>query len=294
MSVIDNIAALVKEPPPAYAFVVSERGIASSYAALPAFRELPEGTISVSPLRDNVQKADALSAAVVGLYPATGSRKRRAAALILPDYSSRVQVLDFDSFPDKPEQQLQLIRFRVKKTIPFDVESAGISYHVQPVSKGRVDVLAAIVALEILARYEAPFRAAGFHPGYVTTSALAALHLVPDNGVTVFAKLSGHTLTVVVLDRAHVKLIRCLEIESVDSATMLAILHPTVAYVEDELETSPNQLALCGFGELASDWGPEWERELGLPVQSTQSRLGAPGPFNAGLLGFLEGGGLVQ
>ena len=57
---------------------------------------------------------------------------------------------------------------------------------------------------DAFARYEAPFRAAGFHPGYVTTSALAALNLVPDSGVTVFAKLSGHTLTVVVLDRALV------------------------------------------------------------------------------------------
>ena len=138
MSVLDQIAALVKEPPPAYAFEVSEKGIASAHAALPAFRDLPEGTISVSPLRDNVQKADAFSAVVAGLYPAAPNRRRRSAALILPDYSSRVQVLDFDSFPDKPAEQLQLIRFRVKKTIPFDVESAGISYHVQTVSKGRV------------------------------------------------------------------------------------------------------------------------------------------------------------
>ncbi len=294
MSVLDQIAALVKEPPPAYAFEVSEKGIASAHAALPAFCDFPEGTISVSPLRDNVQKADAFHTAVAGLYPAPPSRRRRSAALILPDYSSRVQVLDFDSFPDKPAEQLQLIRFRVKKTIPFDVESAAISYHVQTVSKGRVDVLAAIVALEILARYEAPFRAAGFHPGYVTTSALAALNLVSGEGVTVFAKLSGHTLTVVVLDRAHVKLIRCLEIENVDSETILTILHPTVAYVEDELKTSPDRLALCGFGDHAGVWGPAWERELNLPVQPTQSRLGNPGPFNAGLLGLLENGGLVQ
>ncbi len=295
MTVLDRITALVKEPPPSYAFEVSEKGIASACAAEPDFRELPEGTISVSPVRDNVQKPAAFSAAVTGLYPArNGNKKRRTAALIVPDYSCRLQVLDFDSFPDKPEEQLQLIRFRVKKTTPFDVDAAAISYHVQRSSSGKVDVVAAVIALEILARYEAPFRAAGYHTGYVTTSALAALNMAPASGVTVFAKLSGHTLTLVVLDGTYIKLIRCLELERLDLETVLAILHPTMAYVEDELRTSPGQLAVCGFGEHLEAWGPALEQELGLPVRPVSSRFGPAGPFNAGLLGFLQDGGVVQ
>src|SRR5947208_2650144 len=206
MSVLDRITALVKEPPPAYAFEVSEKGIASAHDSQQDFRELPEGAITVSPVKDNIQKAAAFSAAIAGLYPSpNGNKKRRSAALILPDYACRLQVLDFDSVPDKPEEQLQLIRFRVKKTIPFDVDAAGISYHVQRTASGKVDVVAAIVALEILARYEAPFRAAGYHTGYVTTSAIAALNLLPETGVTVFVKLSGHILTVIVLDGTYVK-----------------------------------------------------------------------------------------
>jgi type IV pilus assembly protein PilM len=282
MTVLDRITALVKEPPPAYAFEVSEKGIASAHAAQHDFRELPEGTISVSPVRDNVQKPAAFSAAVAGLYPSPkGNKKRRTAALIVPDYSCRVQVLDFDSFPEKPEEQLELIRFRVKKTIPFDIDAAGISYHVQHAAAGKVDVVAAIIALEVLARYEAPFRAAGYHAGYVTPSALAALTLVPESGVTVFAKLSGHTLTVIVLDGTYIKLIRCLEIENVEA--ILGILHPTMAYVEDELQTSPNQLAVCGFPEHLL------QEEFNLPIQPISA-----GAYDAGLLGFLKSGGLVQ
>ena len=52
--------------------------------------------------------------------------------MILPDYAARVSVLDFDSFPSTPEEQLSLVRFRVKKTIPFDIDSAAVSYYVQP------------------------------------------------------------------------------------------------------------------------------------------------------------------
>src|SRR5436190_23618082 len=175
MSVLDKISALVKEPPPSYAFEVSEGGVAAARGGEMEFAPLPEGTLSVTPLRDNVQNASDFSRAVAALYPATQKNKRRAAALILPDFCARVQVLDFDSFPAKPEEQLQLIRFRVKKTTPFDIDMAAISYHAQFGGAGKIDVVTAIVALEVLARFEAAFRNAGYHTGYVTTSALAAL-----------------------------------------------------------------------------------------------------------------------
>ena len=94
------------------------------------------------------------------------SRKRRRAALILPDYAARVTVLDFDSFPSSPEEQLSLIRFRVKKTLPFDIDSAAVSYFAQPAEKGAtIEVVAVIVALEMIARYEALFRAHEFSAG---------------------------------------------------------------------------------------------------------------------------------
>jgi hypothetical protein len=43
--------------------------------------------------------------------PPTGIASARA-AVILPDYCARVAVLDFDAFPDDPEEQQALVRFR--------------------------------------------------------------------------------------------------------------------------------------------------------------------------------------
>src|SRR3981189_322479 len=97
-----NLASLFKDPPPAYAFEVSEAGIASAELAkapLTGFHALTAGTISVSPLRDNILMPDELAAAVRSLAPVNGNRKNRDMALILPDYCARVSVLDFDSFP---------------------------------------------------------------------------------------------------------------------------------------------------------------------------------------------------
>ena len=101
-------------------------------------------------------------------------------------------VLDFDSFPDGPEERLALLRFRMKKSVPFDVDAAVVSYVVQSrrhASQGKVEVLAAIIAAEIVARYEAPFRALGFHPGFVTTSSLAALNLIQPDEISMLVKL---------------------------------------------------------------------------------------------------------
>jgi type IV pilus assembly protein PilM len=187
--------------------------------------------------------------------------------------------LDFDSFPTAPEEQMQLVRFRVRKTIPFDIESAAVSYWVQPSASGK-SVVAVTVAIEILAKYEALFRAAGFHPGEVTTSSLAALQLQREAGVVVVAKLAGHVLTVIAAAEGRLRLFRCLTLDEVTDQELMGVLQPTFAYVEDEVGQPVGKLLVCGFNRA-----PEG---LTVPVEPLRSQLGAVNGFNAGLLGYLE------
>ena len=203
--------------------------------------------------------------------------------MILPDYCARVSVLDFDSFPSAPEEQLALVRFRFKKTIPFDIESAAVSYFsVQPATnKKKIDVLAVIVAVEVMARYEALFRSVGFHPGLVTTSTLAALQLYRGDGIGVVAKLSGRVMTVAVISGETIKLFRCVTLEEASEDEILSVLHPTFAYVEDELKAPAGKLFLCGLpSTIAGD--------LKCEVAPLRGRSRAAGPYDAGLLGYLE------
>lgn len=286
---------LLTEPPPEFVFEVSEAGIAVGRPASGgpgSFVPLPPGTVSANPLRENVLQPEVLAAEVARLAPVRDPRSRRRAVLILPDYCARVAVLEFDTFPAKPEEQAPLVRFRMKKSVPFDVDSAAIGYHARTGPAGKTEVVAAVVALEIVARYEAPFRAAGYHPGFVTTSALAALDLVPaDAGAAprLLVKGSGRTLTVVVLQGLESKLVRCVELPALTGEEILGVLHPTLAFVEDELRTTPRQALLCGFGGADAEVAAALEADLGLHGQPLTSRYGAPGEFNAGLLGYLQG-----
>ncbi len=66
------------------------------------------------------------------------------------------------------------------------------------------------------------------------------------------------------------------------------MLHPTIAYIEDELKGRPKQIWLAGFGPEMEQLGPRWEKEWGVAVQAIRSRFGSPEKGNAGLFGYLE------
>jgi type IV pilus assembly protein PilM len=287
MTIMQTISSFVKDPPPEHAFEISEAGISYAQGTRTGFERFEPGTITVSPSADNILRPEMVASMIGHIAPANGVRRRRPAALILPDYAARVTVLDFDSFPAVPAEQLSLVKFRIKKTVPFDIESAAVSYFVQPSplnkpGSKRVEVLAVTMAFDIVARYEALFRAAGFHPGEVTTSSLAALNLYRGEGVAVVAKLSGQVLTVTVLSGGTIKLFRCVTLEGTGDDEILAILHPTFAYVEDELASPVRKLILCGFPHGVP-------AELRCEVEPLRSKVGTPGEFNAGLLGWMEG-----
>jgi len=285
MSLLDSIKSLVKDPPPGHVFELSEDGLAYSVAGRTQFEPFPEGVLVPSPVEDNLRRPEAITPLLARIVPPNSGKKRTPAALILPDYAARVTVLDFDSFPSAPEEQLSLIKFRVKKTIPFDIESAAVSYWVQPASagKGKIEVVAVTVALEILARYEALFRNAGFQAGEITTSGIAALNLCHEE-MAVLAKLAGKVLSVMVLASGRLKLFRCLTLEQASDEEVLSVLLPTLAYAEDELGAKVKKLLLCGFPQVPQ----------GLPVEAEvlRGRAGVPDAYNAGLTGYMEGMGV--
>jgi type IV pilus assembly protein PilM len=273
------------------AFEISEAGIAAARIESRAeleFRPLKPGTLSISPLKENIADPDEFSFAVRALAATQPSKKRKDVALILPDYSARLVVLDFDSFPSDPKEQLSLVRFRLKRAVPFDVETAAIGYWAQPAGNKKTAVVAAVASLEIVSRYEAPFRAAGMFPGLVTLSSLAALELAPDGGLTVLAKITGRVLSLMVRDKGAVALARCLELPSAELEDIEAVLIPTFVYVEDNLGARPGKLALCGFGARTEDAARRFQQELSVETEPLRSPLGAAGENNAGLLGYLR------
>lgn len=288
---LNRLTSILTDPPPAMAFEVSEAGIAAARITSRAeldFQPFKPGTLTVSPLKENVEDPDEFVMTVRSLSGTQAARKRKDVAIILPDYSARITVLDFDQFPSDAKEQLPLIRFRVKRSVPFDVDSAALSYSVQPGEKGRADVVVVMAPLEIVSRYEAPFRTAGMNPGLVTLSSLAALELAPEHGLSVFAKLTGRVLTVLVRDQNTLKLARCVELPAVDMEDLSDVLIPTFIFIEDNLGRPAEKLFLCGFGARMEEAVERFAQELNVACEPVRSPLGVPAENNAGLLGYLR------
>ncbi len=281
MSVLDQIQSIFKDPPPEYTFEISAAGIAMCRTRPPAtvqFTSFTPEVLSPSPVRENINDAAAFAQAVAKLVPPSGGR--RTAALILPDNAMRLAVLEFDSLPEKEEERLALVRFRLKKTVPFDVDKAAVSYHLQAGNK----VLVAVTPAEVIAQYEAPFRAVGFLPGLVIPSALAVLELLPGTGSYLVAHRNSGALSVLVIGNGVLTLARSLELSSETESPVEEIvsdLYATRVYVEDQAGARPDRLYLAGFGAEAAGLAPRLSAELDVETEVVRDE-------HPGLAGYLK------
>jgi type IV pilus assembly protein PilM len=74
--------------------------------------------------------SDVVSAVRRTLEAVTEKGIGREVTLVVPDSAVRVLLLDFDSLPSKPVEALPVVRFRLKKLLPFEADDAAVSYQI--------------------------------------------------------------------------------------------------------------------------------------------------------------------
>jgi type IV pilus assembly protein PilM len=206
-------------------------------------------------------------------------------------------ILDFEELPSSEEERSALVRFRMRKSVPFAIDEAQVAYSVQSDEPKRVEILAVAIAKVILEEYETLFAEAGYRVGLVTPSSVAALPLChnPEPGLTLVAKAAGSTLSVLLLEQARVRLIRVLDLAGTEADNaepedfnVLALIQQTLAYAEDQIGQRVKRLLLCGFGSETDSVGSLAQTEFNIPYAAVRSRFGSLNQENAGVLGMLE------
>lgn len=246
--------------PPAAVEVTPEGVLAAALPTLAApvyaFVALPAGALVASMEGANLRQPDVVAAAIRSALDEVSPRKR-AVTLIVPDAVVRVFVLDFDSLPAKPAEAIPVLRFRLRKMVPFDVEHAGVSYQMLSKSAEECRVLVAVLPGPVLAEYEAAVRAAGYEPGAVLPSSLAALEATTSMEAVLAATLSGQTLTTVIANGDDLLLYRTLDLPGDPAEYGDEIqrgLAVASAYYEDRLQVRPRRIYYAGnssAGEFA-------------------------------------------
>ncbi len=260
-----------------------------------AFAALASGSLAPGVAEANIKSPEAVAAAIRAALDQI-SPKSRAVSLILPDTSVRVFVLDFDALPSKTADVIPVLRFRLRKMVPFDVEHAALSFQVLVQNETTVKVLATVQPGTILAEYEAAVRSAGYEPGAVLPSSLASLASLDSMEPILAASLSNHALTTSITSGQDLLLFRTLELPD-DPAARLAEVQRSIAvaaaYYEDKLVARPRTLYYAGtrsteeFATLVGD------PELTIVEMSTKPDTGAITALGsvslAGITGALAG-----
>ena len=175
-----------------------------------------------------------------------------------------------------------MLRFRLRKMVPFDVEGAGLSYQVLVEKKDECKVLAAVMPGPVLAEYEAAVRAAGYEPGAVLPSGLAVLE-AGEAGETMeaalIANLTELSLTTSIINGQDLLLYRTLDLPAapeIRSQEVRRGIAVAAAYYEDKLGSRPLRLYLAHHYGIASDGELEefkrWIDDPGLTVMELAPR----------------------
>ncbi len=280
--------------------VIAARISSSKPARLEMFtsRRLGHGVITPGLSGPNVQDATALRHAIQGALGAVSSNAKDVIAII-PDAAIRVLLLDFEDLPVKVQESNSVVRFRLKKSLPFDVEQAALSYDVRR-NNGNVHVVAAVSPNSIIQEYEAAFRDAGYAPGIVLPSSLASLGLVDAQSPTLVLKIDPVNITLAAADLGELRLIRTLDNPNgynVTAAELAEAVLPSIIFFEDTFGSRIEHILISGAASLA-EIAPLLNQQTGARVQelapetSSEQNLSGdklPPSLMAGVAGALLG-----
>ena len=252
-----------------------------------AWESLPAGVLTPSPVEGNLEDAQAVRQALARVADKMDARGENV-ALLVPDAVVRIFLLAFETFPRRADEAIPLLRWRLRKSVPFDVEETVVSYSLQPArpesrgigTGGGIEVLTALVRQRIIRQYEEAGETADLVPRVVLGSTLAALSLLapdpeerPDSVAAgrLLARMVGRTLTTVIVRGEVLCVYRCTEMGSaaddLSTQELLDEIAPSAAYFQDAWRGTIEQIRLAGFSGRLEDHRPALEQELGCPAR---------------------------
>ena len=240
-------AGWLSSPPPSVALEIAPShvtALALSEAAREAvidgyaIEPLGAGVVTASLNAPNVHDHAALVAALKAALQKVAARARRV-ALVIPDTTAKVSLIRFEKIPAKAQDLDQLIHWQVKKSAPFRVEDAQISW-VPGVALdgGGREFVVSMARRDLVQSFERACEDAGVHAGVIDIASFSLINAqlagpVAAGGdwLLVHAGSDYVTLAVVRGDDLVFFRNRALGAES----ELADLVHQTAMYHEDKL-----------------------------------------------------------
>jgi type IV pilus assembly protein PilM len=183
-------------------------------------------------ITDPVQVATA-----VGRVLNTVGRARHV-ALVVPDSAAKVSLVRFDQAPPRGRDLEAMLRWQVRKSVPFRVEDAQITWaDGQTLDGGGREFVVALARQDVIAQYEVAVTAAGAHAGLVDLASFNLVNLLLASGDqrhdALLVHLAPDFVTLIIMRGGRVIFYRHRGSEGEES--LADLVHQTAMYYEDRL-----------------------------------------------------------
>jgi type IV pilus assembly protein PilM len=240
----------------------SRKRIASKAAA-----ELPPHALAGSLAEKNVVDPQAVLGQLNEAAGQAGFKKGHEIGIVIPDDAARISFITAESLPASTEERAAFIRWKLKKTVPFEVDTAQIAFTIMGTrltgeNKG-TDLLVALSPRTVIEEYERMIDSLGFESGYVIPSSLAALKMLTvPNGDMLFLKIAPGCIATTVFQNGRPEFYR-----KVAEMPLYDAIYPTLMYYQDKLAGAGLiGLTVCGYDRDIQSELADLQQKLSVPV----------------------------
>lgn len=211
----------------------------------------PPNTVQVSLREQNVLDPDAFVAGLKSAYNQLLCRTDRV-AVSLPDAVSRIMLLDLEGRFKSRSEALDLIRWKLKKSIPIDSADTHLDYQQLAVREnGDLALLVAIASRSVISQYEDLITNAGLSPARIDCNILNICRLF-DRRLSlhddcILMSFYGSTLSIVAFAQGIPEFIRSKDLSgtlATDSRVYMEINSSMLVYRE-RFPERPVQAVFC-------------------------------------------------
>jgi Tfp pilus assembly PilM family ATPase len=181
----------------------------------------------------------------------------RRVGLIVPDVVAKVSLVKFETIPGKAQELDQLIRWQVRKSAPFAIEEAQVSYVAGLHAEDGQEYVVSVARRSVIEEYEGLCAAAGAHAGIVDLSTFNVVNAVLGGSA---APTGDWLLVNIAADYTSIALLRGPNLiffrnRAADTEGTLAdLVHQTSMYYEDRLKGAGfERVILAGAGVAPID-----------------------------------------
>jgi type IV pilus assembly protein PilM len=239
-----------------------------------ATERLPDGLVAPSLTTPNLTDKTAVGAAVQRVLRAVDVSRGRV-AVVIPDGAAKVTVVRFEKPPAKAEDLAQLVRWQVRKSVPFPIEQSQVSWTPGVTDASGTDYVVTVARQDIVQDYEEAVAAAGVQVGLVdlATFNMVNLLLTDDDSATadwLLVHVTPDASTMAIVRDGALLLFRHRPVDGEGSLSDLG--HQTAMYYEDRLGGRGLSRAVLA----ARDVGPGVLGDLQALGRAIEQRVGKP------------------